>query len=336
MHILVTGGAGYVGSHIVRALLDAGHSVAVVDDLSSGHRRALPAEVPLVVGSCGDREVLDRVAGDRRFDAVMHMAARSSVGESMKDPSGYYRTNVVESLGLLDWMVERGVDRIVHSSTCAVYGETLDPIDESLPPLPVNAYGATKLAVDRALVFYGEAHELRGVSLRYFNAAGAHPSGDIGEDKRPLSNLIPRVLSVALGKLERIEIYGDDYPTADGTGVRDYVHVVDLADAHLRALQALNEGRRGVFNVGTGTGHSVLEVIEEARSVTGHPIPTAVRDRRPGDPAVLVAAVDKVTLELGWRPRRSDLRTIIRDAWRWHRDHPEGFEAVDTAGEAST
>ena len=331
MHILVTGGAGYVGSHLVRALLDEGHSVSVIDDLTSGHRATLPEAVPLKVAACGDREALDQLANQRGPDAVMHLAARCSVAESVADPRLYYRANVRDSLRLLDWMVERGVRYIVHSSTCAVYGcPATQPIDEDVCPRPVNPYGATKLAVDQALVAYAEACRIGATTLRYFNAAGAHPEGLLGEDKTPASNLVPRVFEVALGLEEAVQIYGDDYATPDGTGVRDYVHVVDLAAAHIAALSRLVAGSPGsVYNLGTGRGHSVLEVLDAARRVTGEPIAATIVPRRAGDPQTLVADPARAQAELGWSANRSDLETILADAWSWRARHPRGYEAAE-------
>ena len=327
MHVLVTGGAGYVGSHLIRALMGASHQVTVLDNLSSGHRRALPAGVRLIVADCGDRDALDEAARETPIAGIMHMAASCSVGESMVDPGAYYRNNLVQSLAMLDWLADRGAAWLIHSSTCAVYGAPeRQPIDESACPLPINAYGATKLAVDRAIGFYAQAHRLTGMSLRYFNAAGAHPSGEIGEDKTPASNLIPRVLQVALERQPYIEIYGEDYPSPDGTGVRDYIHVDDLASAHLAALGALATGHPGgVFNLGTGVGHSVHEVIEAARQVTGHPLPTKVLPRREGDPPLLVAAPGRAEQELGWQPQCSSIERILADAWHWHQRNPHGF-----------
>lgn len=327
MHVLVTGGAGYVGSNVVRALLDTGHRVSVIDDLSSGHREALPPEAELTVGRCGDRAVLDAATAGSLPDGVMHMAAKCSVGESMSAPRAYYDTNLRESLGLLDWMVDRSVGWIIHSSTCAVYGEpSCQPMDENATTLPINAYGATKLAVDQAIRYYVGAYEMAGTSLRYFNAAGAHADGTLGEDKTPASNLIPRVLAVALGRHERIDVYGDDFDSIDGTGVRDYVHIADLAAAHLAAMERLSDGDRGsIYNLGSETGNSVLQVVAAARQATGHPIPISVGARRPGDPPVLFAASGLARRELAWQPCRSDLQEIINDAWRWHSTHPLGY-----------
>ncbi len=327
MHVLVTGGAGYVGSNVVRALLDSGHQVSVIDDLSSGHRAALPPEVPLIVGRCGDMRALDETLRDAPPDGVMHLAAKCSVGESMADPRIYYQANLRDSLDLLDWIVARGVGWIIHSSTCAAYGiPEHQPMDESVCPRPINAYGATKLAVDQAIEFYRQAYSIGGTSLRYFNAAGAQPDGTLGEDKTPASNLIPRVLAVALGQAELLEVYGNDYDSIDGTGVRDYIHVADLAAAHLAAMESLAAGAAGaVYNLGTETGSSVLQVAETARAVTGHPIPLRFGSRRAGDPAVLVASSQRARRQLGWSATRSDLETILADAWRWHTARPEGY-----------
>jgi UDP-glucose 4-epimerase len=329
MHVLVTGGAGYVGGNVVRALIDAGHDVSVIDDMSSGHRDVLPAQVRLQVARCGDAEALDRIAADRAIDGVMHMAAKCSVGESMDYPERYYRANVRDSLDLLDWMVDRGVAWIIHSSTCAVYGTPeRQPIDESTCPRPINAYGATKLAIDSAIEYYEQARALRGICLRYFNAAGAQADGTLGEDKTPASNLIPRVFSVALGQSEAIDILGDDYDSPDGTGVRDYIHVADLAAAHLAAMQKLADGGSGgVFNLGTGSGSSVRQVVEMAVKVSGRPITTRLAPRRAGDPGVLVAASQHAQDRLGWHPERSDLASILRDAWAWHTARPNGYRS---------
>jgi len=330
MHLLLTGGIGYIGSHLARLLLDEGHRLVVVDDLSSGHPETLPEGVELFEGSCGDPEALDAAAPDG-VDGVMHLAARCSVGESMRDPGLYYRANLRDGLELLEWMVRREVPWIVHSSTCAVYGHPeSSPMDEDVCPRPINPYGATKLALDQAMSFYGLTHGIGTVSLRYFNAAGAHPDGDLGEDKVPRSNLIPRLLDVALEQAGALEIYGDDYPTPDGTGVRDYVHVMDLARAHAAALEHLADGGNGgVFNLGTGEGHSVLEVLETARRVTGHPLPARIGQRRPGDPAELVADPARARRGLGWEAERSALETMLADAWAWRRRHPDGYGSED-------
>ena len=328
MHILVTGGAGYVGSHLVRALIDDDHDVTVVDDLSSGHRETLPAGVELHVGCCGDSTVLEAAAGDHRVDAVMHMAAKCSVEESVRDPRLYYRANLRDSLELMDWMVGREIPFLVHSSTCAVYGcPDAVAIDEDVCPAPVNPYGASKLAVDLAMQAYESAYPIRTVALRYFNAAGAHPDGSLGEDKTPASNLIPILFEAALGRRDRVSVFGTDYPTPDGTGVRDYIHVMDLAAAHIAALEYLAAGNTGgVYNLGTGTGHSVLEMLDLARQITGARIPQELTERRPGDPPRLVAEPGRAAADLGWRAA-TDIDATLADAWRWRLAHPDGYGA---------
>jgi UDP-glucose 4-epimerase len=332
MRILVTGGAGYVGSHVVRTLLDADHQVVIVDNFSSGHRVVVPDGVPVHVGQCGDAAVLDAASQAGRPDAVMHMAARCSVSESVEFPQLYYESNLRESLALMDWMVAREVPFLVHSSTCAVYGiPERQPISEETETRPINPYGATKLAFDGAIHYYSDAKLITGIALRYFNAAGAHPDGSLGEDKTPASNLIPQVFEVALERAELVKVYGDDYPTPDGTGVRDYVHVLDLAAGHVAALQRLAGGHTGgVFNLGSGRGYSVLEVVEAARRITGHPIPVQIEGRRAGDPAMLVADARRAERELGWTAQRSDLDTLISDAWGWRAHHPNGYSPVET------
>lgn len=313
MKALVTGGAGYVGSHMVRALLDAGHEVVVLDDLSTGHRDAIPPEAKFVHGSVeGARSVLDGV------DAVLHFAAKIRVEESVSHPRLYWEGNVVATLALLGAVVEAKVP-IVFSSTAAVYG-TPDsvPIDEDHPKRPVNPYGETKLAIERALAAYGDAYGLRWMALRYFNAAGAHADAGLGERHDPETHLVPIVLDVALGKRPHIAMYGTKWPTADGTCVRDYVHVRDLADAHLAAIEHLMRGgASGALNLGTGVGHSVRAVVAAARNVTGKRIATVDAPVRAGDPASLVAKVDRAASVLGWKARRPDLEAIVADAWAW-------------------
>lgn len=326
MAILVTGGAGYIGSHTALALLEQNRETVIIDSLYQGHKAAIHGGV-FYKGDLRDEALLDRIFTEHQIEGVIHFAANSLVGESMKDPGKYYNNNVYGTLCLLEAMVKHGVRAIVFSSTAAVYGEPETvPIKETAPTNPTNAYGETKLAMERMIHWFESAHGLKYVSLRYFNAAGAHPSGKIGEDHDPETHLIPLILQVALGKRESISIFGGDYPTPDGTCIRDYIHVCDLADAHLLAVDHLIQGGdSGIYNLGNGKGFSVKEVIEIAREVTGHPIPAKMEPRRAGDPAVLVASSDKCKSELGWKPVRTDLKTIIQDAWNWHQNHPNGF-----------
>lgn len=326
MRVFVTGGAGYVGSHCVKRLVSAGHHVTVFDDLSAGHRPAVDPQAVFVQGDLADRAALAEYLRPGAFDAVMHFAALLNVGESVAQPLRYYRHNVVNTLNLLETMRDAGIRRLVFSSTCAVYGVPEDlPLTETLPRRPINPYGATKLAVEHMLEYSAGAWGLGSAALRYFNASGAAADGSLGEDHTPEVHLIPLVLQVALGQRERIHVYGGDYPTRDGSCVRDYVHVEDLAEAHLLALEALEEGRAEAFNVGTGNGTTVLEVIAAARSVTGHEIPAEVAPRRPGDPPELYACSDKIRERLGWTPRYRDIEAIIGTAWTWHRAHPHGY-----------
>ncbi|MBO3745201.1 UDP-glucose 4-epimerase GalE [Streptosporangiaceae bacterium NEAU-GS5] len=308
MKLLVTGGAGYVGSVVAAQLVEAGHQVTVLDDLSTGHADAVPEGARFVEGSITDPGPIEG------FDAVLHFAAKSLVGESVQEPARYWRANLGGTLALLDAMRGSGVGRIVFSSTAAVYGEPEEtPIPESAPPRPANPYGATKLAVDTALTAFAELYGLAAVSLRYFNVAGAY--GRFRERHAPETHLIPNVLKVALGEREEVSVFGADYPTKDGTCVRDYVHVTDLATAHLLALDAAEPGTHKIYNLGNGTGFSVKEVIDVCRAVTGHPIPAVVAPRRDGDPAVLVASSEKIQRELGWKPEHAALETIVSDAW---------------------
>lgn len=325
MNILVTGGAGYVGSHAARCLTRAGHDIWVYDNLSRGHREAVPPG-RLILGELADTAKLAGVMIDKQIDAVMHFAAFALVGESVADPALYYRNNVLGSLSLLEAMRASGVRRIVFSSTTATYGEPEEmPIREDFPQRPINPYGFTKLAIEHALADYAAAYGFGYAALRYFNAAGATPDGDIGEDHDPESHLIPIVLQVALGQREKITIFGDDYPTPDGTCIRDYVHVDDLASAHLAALDRLEDGVELKLNLGTGRGTSVREVIEACRRVTGHAIPEAIGRRRPGDPPELVADASLARQTLGWTPRYMEIEPIVETAWRWHNAHPQGY-----------
>ena len=323
MKVLVTGGAGYIGSVATDTLLAEGAEVVVLDDLSKGHRSAVHPGAVFVEGSLEDRPLLAELFARHRPDAVMHFAARSLVGESMQRPFDYLRGNVVCGLNLMEATVEAGVDRFILSSTAALFGEPETvPITERERIAPGNPYGESKQTLERALFWLERTSGLRYAALRYFNAAGASP--ERGEDHRPETHLVPIVLQVALGRRERNAIFGDDYPTPDGTCVRDYVHVVDLAQAHVLALKALDGGSR-TYNLGNGLGFSVREVIEAARRVTGHPIPAEVAPRRPGDPAALVAGSRRIRAELGWEPRFADLESIVRTAWDWHRAHPDGY-----------
>jgi UDP-glucose 4-epimerase len=318
MRLLVTGGAGYVGGHAVRALVDAGHEVVVFDNLVYGHAETVPCQ--LVVGDLSDRPALDRVLGGNRFDAVLHFAAYAYVGESVTEPAKYWRNNVAAGIELLDAMRTHGVSRLVFSSTCATYGypDTV-PVTEDEPKKPESPYGESKLTFERVLASYAHAYDLRSVSLRYFNAAGARPDGTLGEDHEPETHLIPLVLRVAAGRAPSIKVFGTDYPTPDGTCIRDYIHVDDLASAHLLALTAMGEqGACKAFNLGTGRGYSVREVIEACRTVTGRAIPVEEVARRPGDPAALYADNSKIRRALGWSPVYNDAESIVETAWRWH------------------
>jgi UDP-glucose 4-epimerase len=323
MRVLVTGGAGYIGSVTTAALLAAGHEVEVLDDLSTGHRQALPSSLPWYEGNLADEDLLGQVFR-YPFDAVVHFAAFSLVGESVADPLRYYRNNVAGTLALLGHVACGGAHRFVFSSSAAVYGEPdLVPIPESAPLLPVNPYGRTKLAMEYALADAARSAGMAAVALRYFNAAGA--AGDLGEDHQPETHLVPCLLRWALGASDRFRIHGDDYPTPDGTCIRDYIHVSDLAAAHLLALEWAERPGFTAVNLGTARGTSVHELVQEAARVVGHPLQPDVGPRRSGDPARLVASNELAGRLLGWRPTRSDIRTILGDAWRWHRDHPVGY-----------
>jgi len=318
--VLVVGGAGYIGCHMVKALVAAGYRVVILDDLSSGHREFIGAG-QFIHGSLGDRSVVDALFSEYPIDAVMHFAAFSLVGDSVKNPIAYYKNNLAGTLALLEVMIRFNVKRFIFSSTAAVYGEpTAVPITEDHPCAPTNPYGATKLAVERMLKDCDAAYGLTYMSLRYFNAAGADPDGLIGERHEPETHLIPLVLKTALRESAHIQIFGTRYPTPDGTCLRDYIHVNDLAQAHLLALKALLDGSASaVYNLGNSKGYSVREVIELSRKITGCPIPAIETGNRPGDPAILVAASEKIRRELGWRPEYESLETIIQTAWQWHR-----------------
>ncbi len=325
MKVLVIGGAGYVGSHTVRKLVRSGHEVFVYDNLSRGHRQAVP-EGTFIEGELSDRQGLQRVFAAHGIEAVMHFAAFALVGESVAQPAMYYQNNVSAPLELLEAMRAAGVWRIVFSSTTATYGQPEKiPIAENTPQFPINPYGFTKLVFEHALTDYAKAYGFGCAALRYFNAAGASPDGDIGEDHDPESHLIPLVLQTALGQRSHIGIFGEDYPTPDGTCIRDYVHVDDLADAHLRALALLEPGANLQLNLGTGRGQSVLQIIQACRQISGHAIPTSVQQRRPGDPAELVADSSLAQKVLGWRPNYTEIETIVETAWKWHRAHPRGY-----------
>jgi UDP-glucose 4-epimerase len=322
--VLVTGGAGYIGSVVAAQLLTGGSEVVIFDNLSKGHRPAIPSGAKLVAGDTADRAALDRAFADYRINAVVHMAASIEAGESMKLPEKYFRNNTANSLTLLESVLAHGIDRFVFSSTAALYG-TPDrtPIEETDPLRPTNTYGESKLLVEHMLDWFHRIHGLRYACLRYFNAAGATP--DQGEDHQPESHLIPLILQVALGSRDHIAIYGTDYPTPDGTCVRDYIHVSDLASAHVLALSALREKDKLIYNLGNGRGFSVREVIETVRRVASHPIPAREVARRPGDPAILVASSDKIKRELNWQPQFPSLEAIVRSAWDWRRAHPHGY-----------
>ncbi|MDY0018896.1 MAG: UDP-glucose 4-epimerase GalE [Anaerolineae bacterium] len=323
MKILVTGGAGYIGSVVTEQLIEAGESVVVFDNLSQGHRDAVHPQAAFVQSDLGDRAAVDGAFAEHRPDAVMHFAARSLVGESMQQPFLYLRDNVVNGLNLLQSAVEHGVRRFILSSTANLFdAPERIPIAEDERLVPGSPYGESKYILERYLYWLDRLYDFRYAALRYFNAAGA--SEERGEDHHPETHLIPLVLQVALGKRASIKIFGDDYPTRDGTCVRDYIHLFDLAQAHILALRALDRGSC-VYNLGNGAGYSVKEVIETAREVTGHPIPAEVAPRRAGDPATLIASSEAIRRDLGWEPQHPDLRSIVESAWRWHRAHPEGY-----------
>lgn len=322
----MTGGAGYIGSHAAKALKQAGYSVVVFDNLVAGHREAVQFG-DFVLGDITDLAAVRHTIREHRIWAVMHFAAFLDVGESVREPGKYYRNNVTGALTVLEAMALEGVRHFVFSSTCATYGEPIEtPISEAHPQSPINSYGESKLAVERALPHFERAHGLHSAALRYFNAAGASPDGDIGEDHSPEIHLIPRAIEAATGG-RRLQVFGDDYATPDGTCLRDYVHVSDLADAHVKALEAIAEtGTSRIYNLGTGRPHSVRQVIDTVERVTGRAVPWALAPRRSGDPAVLYAAAQKAQSELRWTPRFPDLESIVRTAWNWHQQRPHGFK----------
>jgi len=325
MKVLVTGGAGYIGSVVAEELLQAGHQAVVFDNLSRGHRQAVPKNAELVVGDLANRDCLDQLLRSRAIDAVMHFAALIEAGESMKAPEEFFRNNTANALTLLEAMLAARVKRFVFSSTAALFGDPeRTPIEEDDPVHPTNAYGESKLLVERILAWFHQIHGLRYASLRYFNAAGASRP-DKGEAHQPETHLIPRILEVALGRADHVNIFGTDYPTPDGTCIRDYIHVSDLARAHLLALEAIENSSPLIYNLGNGQGFSVRQVVEVARKVTGHPIPVIESPRRAGDPAVLIASSEKIRRDLGWQPRFPDLKTIVESAWQWHRTQPDGY-----------
>ena len=328
MAILVLGGAGYIGSHTVYELIEAGRDVVVADNLLTGFRAAVHPKARFYQADIRDRAAMDQIFEKESIEGVINFAASSQVGASMSNPLKYYDNNLCGTCVLLQSMVAHGVDKIVFSSTAATYGEPERvPILETDKTDPTNCYGETKLAMEKMMRWTGRAHGLRYVALRYFNACGAHPSGVIGEAHNPETHLIPLILQVPAGKREKISIFGDDYATPDGTCIRDYIHVNDLAQAHILALDyLLKGGESDVFNLGNGVGFSVKEVIEVARKVTGHPIPAEICPRRAGDPAQLVASSEKAHTILGWKPQYADLETIVATAWAWHKEHPNGFE----------
>ncbi|MGO5052558.1 UDP-glucose 4-epimerase GalE [Lachnospiraceae bacterium LCP25S3_G4] len=327
MKILVLGGAGYIGSHTVYELIDKGEDVVIIDNLETGYLEAVHPEARFYQGDLRDREFLDQVLDQEEIDAVIHFAANSLVGESMTNPLKYYDNNLCGTKVLLEALVSHGIDKIVFSSTAATYGEPeKTPILETDRTEPTNAYGETKLSMEKMFKWTGNAHGIKYVSLRYFNACGAHKSGKIGEAHRPETHLIPLILQVPNGQREFISIFGDDYKTKDGTCVRDYIHVTDLAQAHILAVQYLMKGNESdIFNLGNGIGFTVKEVIDVARNVTGKPIPAVIESRRSGDPATLIASSEKAKKILGWNPMHGELEEIIKSAWKWHSSHPNGY-----------
>lgn len=327
MRILIIGGAGYIGSHAVKLFLARGHDVWVYDNLSMGHRQAVPAD-RLIVADLNELARLDQVMVERRIEAVVHFAAFAAVGESVREPAKYYQNNLVNTLNLMECARRNKVSRFVFSSTAATFGVPATmPITEETPQAPINPYGTTKLAIEHALSDYAHAYGWGFAALRYFNASGASADGSIGEDHDPETHLIPLVIYAATGKRPHIEVFGTDYPTPDGTCIRDYIHVEDLAEAHLLALEKLEAGTQFKYNLGIGQGYSVREVIRTVEEVVGKPVPVKEGPRRPGDPPVLVASSARIQRELGWKPRYTDLKSIVQTAWNWHKARPRGYKS---------
>ncbi|MBN1471415.1 MAG: UDP-glucose 4-epimerase GalE [Syntrophaceae bacterium] len=326
MNILLVGGAGYIGSHMCKYLAQRGHAPVVLDNLVYGHRKAVKWG-PLIEGAMENKEILDGIFTNYEIHAVMHFAAFAYVGESVVDPGKYYTNNVAATISLLETMRKHGVRKFIFSSTCATYGEPVEiPITEAHPQNPINPYGRSKLMVEQILDDYESAYGLKSISLRYFNAAGADPDGEIGEDHNPETHLIPLTLQTALGRRSEMVVFGDDYPTRDGTCIRDYIHIMDLAQAHLLAIEKLMNGSPGgKYNLGNGNGISVREIIDTARKITGEKIPLKIAERRAGDPAVLVGSAEKAIKELEWKPQFADVKSILETAWRWHKNNPEGY-----------
>lgn len=328
MAVLVLGGAGYIGSHTVYELIEQGQETVIIDNLQTGHIDAIHPDAKFYKGDIRNKEFLDNVFKKEKIDAVIHFAASSLVPESMTDPLKYYDNNLYGTMVLLKSMVENNIDKIIFSSTAATYGEPENiPIKETDKTKPINTYGETKLSMEKMFKWVSKAHNIKYVSLRYFNAAGAHKSGKIGEDHTPETHLIPLILQVPNNKRENIKIFGDDYETKDGTCIRDYIHVTDLAQAHILAIDYLKKtGKSDIFNLGNGVGFSVKEIIETARQVTGHPIPAVICPRRAGDPAQLIASNEKAEKILGWKPVYVNPEDIIASAWKWHKNNPDGFK----------
>ena len=329
MNILVVGGAGYIGSHMCKYLAENKYTPVVLDNLIYGHREAVKWG-PFIEGAMDNRDILDKIFTDYEIAAVMHFAAFAYVGESVTDPGKYYENNVAATIALLDAMRKHNVLKFIFSSTCSTYGEPVEiPITETHPQNPINPYGRSKVMVEQILDDYQAAYGLNSIVLRYFNAAGADPDGEIGEDHNPETHLIPLILQTALSKRDEINVFGDDYPTEDGTCIRDYIHVTDLSQAHLLALvRLMNNQPGGRYNLGNGNGNSVKQVVDTAREITGEKIPSKYAERRPGDPAILIGSSEKAIKELGWRPEFADLKSILETAWRWHKNNPDGYGLV--------